>query len=418
MTRTVALLGAFDTKGEDFAFVKRRIERNGFATLMIDFGVLGTPTIAADITRVEVAAAAGFRLEDLVARHDRGEAITVVTQGTASHLLRLFGDGRIDAVMAMGGGAGTTVGTAVMRQLPIGFPKMMVSTLAAATSMQPYIGTSDIIMVPSVVDVAGLNRISRMIYTRAADALCGMLNWPDERQDDATDRPLVATTMFGMTTPCVSHARDRLTAADIEVLVFHANGGGRAMEHLIDDGLVDGVLDLTTTEWADELVGGTRSAGPRRLEAAARRGLPQVVSVGALDAVNFGARETVPERFAQRRFYQHNAQTTLMRTSPEEAAGLGRIIAGKLNAATGPVVLLLPLRGISNLDAEGEPFEDVEADKALFASLHRHADPTVVTVRDVDLHINDPAFAEFAVDTLLRLMAEHPRRSPAAPRAS
>jgi uncharacterized protein (UPF0261 family) len=215
--------------------------------------------------------------------------------------------------------------------------------------------------------------------------------------------------MFGITTPCVSRARERLAAKGLEVLVFHANGGGRAMERLIDDGLVDGVLDLTTTEWADQLLGGVRSAGAERLDAAARKGLPQVVSVGALDAVNFGARATVPERFAHRRFYQHNAQTTLMRTTPEEAAELGRIIVGKLNAATGPVVLLLPLRGISSLDAKGEPFEDPVADAALFGALHGHADPARVSVQDVDAHINDPAFADLAADTLLRLMEAHRR---------
>lgn len=404
MTKQIALLGAFDTKGEDFAFVKQRITHNGFGVLTIDFGVLGTPESMTDITREQVAAAAGTSLADLVAKKDRGAAITAMTKGVGAYLSRLFEEGRIHGVLAMGGGAGTTVGTAAMRRLPLGVPKMMVSTLAATTSMEPYIGSSDIVMVPSIVDVAGLNRISRIVYTRAADALCGMLNWPDAAEAASKHALNIAATMFGITTPCVSHARDRLTAAGAEVLVFHANGGGRTMEHLIGEGFFDGVLDLTTTEWADELVGGTRSAGPARLEAAARRGVPQVVSLGALDAVNFGARETVPNRFANRRFYQHNAQTTLMRTNTEEAAELGRIIVGKLNRARGPAVLLLPRRGLSVLDSADGVFEDKHANEALFDAVHRLADPAVVRVQDVDAHINDPGFAELAADTLMDLI--------------
>jgi uncharacterized protein (UPF0261 family) len=416
MAKTVALLGAFDTKGGDFAFLKQRIEQNGFATLTIDFGVLGTPTLDADISRTAVAAAAGRDLAALAAGDDRGDAVTAMTEGATAHVLRLFGQGRIHAIMAMGGGAATTLGTAVMRRLPIGFPKLMVSTLVGATNLQPYIGSSDIVMMPSVVDVAGLNRISRMIYSGAADAICGMVNWSREAEaDSAPARPLIAATMFGMTTPCLTRASKHLEARGYEVLVFHANGGGRVMESLIEDGLIDGVLDITTTELADELLGGTRSAGPKRLEAAARKGVPQVVSLGALDAVNFGTPDTVPQRFAGRRFYRHNAQTTLMRTSPQEAAELGRIIAGKLNAAAGPVLLLLPLRGFSNLDAKGQAFEDREADAALIAALHRHVDSARVRLREVDAHINDPSFADLAAESLLGLMEEHARERAAKP---
>jgi uncharacterized protein (UPF0261 family) len=293
-----------------------------------------------------------------------------------------------------------------MRKLPIGIPKLMVSTIAPSDT-RPYVGTSDIIMMPSVVDVAGLNRISRLIYTRAADAICGMAKGVQPTGVDGKCRPLVAATMFGVTTPCVSEARQRLEGLGAEVLIFHANGGGRTMEQLIDDGLVDAVLDLTTTEWADELFGGIRPAGRHRLEAAARHGLPQVVSVGALDMVNFGAPETIPDRFKKNRlFYRHNAQTTLMRTSPDENEQLGKLIAGKLNAAKGPVVLMLPLRGVSALDSSGEAFDDPVAREALFATLKVKIDPARIELVEVDAHINDPHFADLAADRLWALIAQ------------
>ena len=404
-TKTIAIIGALDTKGEDFAFVEHRVKQHGFQTLLLDFGVLGAPSIPADISREMVAEAAGARLEDMAAKHDRGMAVTAMTRGATKLILELFEKGHIHGIMGMGGGAGTTVSTAIMRELPLGFPKLIVSTLAANSNMQPYIRTSDIVMMPSVVDVAGLNRISRLVYSRAADAICGMLHWNDgSSQVSSFDTPLVVATMFGNTTPCVTRAKQILEQAGIEVLVFHANGGGQTMEHLIDEGLVDGVLDLTTTELADELVGGVRSAGPDRLMAAARKGLPQVVSVGALDMVNFGTRDTIPQRFADRLFHSHNAQTTLMRTTPEESTELGQIIARKLNSATGPVVLLLPTKGISSIDALDEPFCDPEARQALFAALRTHVEPQKVTVLEVDSHINDPTFADFAVATLMRLM--------------
>jgi uncharacterized protein (UPF0261 family) len=404
MRTTVVLIGALDTKAEDFGFVKARIEQQGCKALLIDFGVLGEAGLVADIDRHAVAMAAGHNLPELAEAHDRGRAVTAMTEGTTIHVVRLFRKGSLQGIMAMGGGAGTTVGTAVMRKLPIGVPKLMVSTIAS-NDTRPYVGASDIIIMPSVVDVAGLNRISRLVYTRAADAICGMANGVETTAADDTSRPLVTATMFGVTTPCVSEARRRLEELGAEVLIFHANGGGRTMEQLIDDGLVDAVLDLTTTEWADELFGGIRPAGPHRLEAAARRGIPQVVSVGALDMVNFGAPETIPNRFKNRLFYRHNAQTTLMRTSPDENEQLGKLIAGKLNAAKGPVVLLLPLRGVSALDSSGEAFDDPVAREALFATLKDKIDPARIELVEVDAHINDPHFADLAADRLWVLMA-------------
>src|SRR5437899_7757663 len=276
-----------------------------------------------------------------------------MSQGAPVVLTKLAAEKKIDGVISLGGGGGTAIATAAMRALPIGFPKLMVSTLASGNTAQ-YVGVKDIVMFPSIVDVAGLNRISRQILTSAAGAICGMVEVGVPAlagSGDATlklefqpdDKPVVVASMFGNTTQCVQHAQKILEKADYEVLVFHATGtGGRTMESLIDAGLVAGVLDITTTEWADELVGGILSAGPTRLEAAARQGVPAIVAPGCLDMVNFYGPESVPEKFKGRNLYQHNPQVTLMRTTPEECARLGQILAGKLNASTGPVSVLIP----------------------------------------------------------------------------
>jgi uncharacterized protein (UPF0261 family) len=413
VAKTIALLGALDTKEDDFAFVRSEIERRGHRALLIDVGVLGGPQqLRPDVTRNDVAAAGGSQLRDLVARQDRGEAVTAMARGSAIQLRRLFDAGKIDAVMAMGGGAGTTIGAEAMRGLSIGVPKLLVSTVASGNT-EPYIGLSDIVMMPAVADIAGLNRISRGVYARAAGAICGMADAATAAK--ASDRPLVAATMFGVTTPCILRARERLEAAGCEVVVFHATGaGGRTMEQLIKDGLVDAVLDITTTEWADELVGGILSAGPHRLEAAANKKIPQVVSVGALDMANFGAPETIPAKFKDRRLYRHNALNTLLRTNAAESAELGRIIADKLNRVTSPAVLLLPLRGLSALDAPGKDFDDPQARAALYDALRTNVDRKKVEVRDVDCHINDPDFADMAASTLLDLLAQS--RGPHADR--
>lgn len=404
MAKTIAVLGALDTKEDDFAFVRSEIERHGHRVLLIDVGVLGSPgKLRPGISREEVAEAGGVKLAELIARHDRGEAITVIARGAALRVRQLFVAGRLDALMAMGGGAGTTIGTEAMRGLPIGVPKLMVSTVASGNT-EPYIGLSDIVMMPAVADIAGLNRISRGVYVRAVGAICGMAEQEVEAGPD--DRPLVAATMFGVTTPCVLRARERLEDAGCEVVIFHATGtGGRTMERLVSDGLVDAVLDVTTTELADELVGGILSAGPSRLEAAGKAGVPQVVSLGALDMVNFGAPDTIPGKFKNRLFHRHNALNTLMRTSATESADLGKIIASKLNKASSPTELLLPLRGFSALDAAGEEFEDAQARTALLDTLLANIDRRKVTVRELDAHINDPAFADLVADRLLALLA-------------
>ena len=395
---TIAILGTLDTKGPEHAYVADLIRQRGHAVLVIDVGTLEEPKLQPDITRAEVAAAAGVGLAAMVAKRDRGEAVTAMSCGAPILLAKLAAEKRIDGVISLGGGGGTAIATAAMRALPVGLPKLMVSTLASG-NVAPYVGVKDIVMFPSVVDIAGLNRISRQLFARAAGAICGMV---EAQLPTAIDKPIIVASQFGNTTPCVEHAKKILEAAGYEVIVFAATGtGGRTMESLIETGLVAGVLEVTTTEWADELVGGVLTAGPTRLETAARRGVPAVVSTGCLDMVNFGSPETVPARFAGRKFYQHNPQVTLMRTTPEECAQLGRILGGKLNLSTGPVTVLLPLRGGSVISAPGGSFHDAIADAALYASLKSALRPGIA-VLELDCAINDPPFAEACAQELLR----------------
>jgi uncharacterized protein (UPF0261 family) len=409
----VVLIGTLDTKGAEFQFVRDLLNQAGVETLVIDAGVLKPPLFKPDITRELVYEAAGTSLAAVQQASDRGRAVEMAAKGVTKILLDLLAKGQVDGVLSLGGSAGTTIGTAAMRALPFGIPKLMVSTLASGQVKQ-WVGVRDILMLHSVVDISGLNRISRAVLTNAALAMAGMvqgtgigdqLSEAGEREPaSAEDKPLVTATMFGVTTPCVEVARARLEQNGYEVLVFHATGtGGMTMESFIADGLIAGVLDLTTTELADEQVGGILSAGRDRLTAAGLRGVPQVISLGALDMVNFGPSETVPEKFRGRRFYQHNLAVTLMRTTPEENDRLGREIAEKASAARGATALLVPLRGVSAIDKEGQPFWWPEADAALFQSLRNWLAPQVELV-ELDLHINDPAFAETAAYTLVRLL--------------
>ena len=397
---TIAVLGTLDTKGHEHAFVAERIRARGHDVLLIDVGTGGEPAVAPDIPRALVAAAAGVDLPALLARGDRGECVTAMAKAAPRLLERLVAEGRIQGVIALGGGGGTAIASAAMRPLPIGFPKLLVSTLASGNTA-PYVGTSDLTMMPAVVDVKGLNRISRTILARAAGAICGMVEADVTTGDE---KPLVVASMFGNTTKCIEAAIPLLEAAGYEVLVFHATGtGGRAMESLIASGLVAGVLDVTTTELADEVVGGVLSAGPERLDAAARHGVPAVVAPGCLDMVNFGERQTVPEKFAGRSFYIHNPQVTLMRTTPNECTALGRLVAEKVNASRGPVSVLIPRHGISVISAAGGPFHDPTADAALFGALERGLRPGVPCT-SLDCEINDPAFSRACVEALLANM--------------
>ena len=394
---TIAILGTMDTKGEEHAFVADFIRRRGHQTLIIDVGTLEPPTLRPDITREEVASEAGIDLGALVAGADRGKTILGMSQAAPIVLSRLQRERKIDAVISLGGGGGTAIGTAAMRALPIGFPKIMVSTLASGNTAQ-YIGVKDIVMFPSIVDIAGLNRISSQILTRAAGAICGMV---EAVLPITQDKPIIVASMFGNTTDCVQHARKLLEQKGYEVLIFHATGsGGRVMESLIESGLVAGVLDITTTEWADEIVGGVLSAGPTRLEAAARLGVPAIVCPGCLDMVNFLGPETIPEKFKGRTLYPHNPQVTLMRTSPAEAAEIGLIIAEKLNASIGPITVMLPLGAISGISVPGKPFHDPAADEALFAAIKKNLRHDIRVV-ELDNRINDSFIAEACVRELL-----------------
>jgi uncharacterized protein (UPF0261 family) len=401
----VVLIGTLDTKGTEIQFVRDLVRAAGLETLVIDAGALGEPAFPADVGREDVFAAAGTTLAAVRQAADRGRAIEAAARGVSRLVADLHGRGRVSGVLGLGGSAGTTIGTAAMRGLPFGVPKLMVSTLASGQVKQ-WVGVRDILMLPSVVDISGLNRISRTVLANAANAMIGMVRGQksEVRDQKSEDRPLVTATMFGVTTPCVEAARRVVEQAGFEVLVFHATGtGGMTMESFIADGLITGVLDLTTTELADELVGGILTAGRDRLTAAGLRGVPQVISLGALDMVNFGPPETVPEQFRGRRFYQHNAAVTLMRTTPEENDRLGKEIAEKASAARGPTAVLVPRRGVSAIDREGQPFWWPEADAALFQSLRQWMSPHV-RLEKFDLHINDAAFADAAACTLLDLM--------------
>lgn len=390
---TVVLLGTLDTKGVEYEYMRQRVQALGCEVILIDAGIKGNPLTQPDVTREEVAKAANAGVAQLAAAGDRGVAVETMANGATAIVLDLYAKGRLQGILGLGGSGGSSLVTQAMRALPIGVPKLMVSTLASGDT-RPYVGAVDVTMMYSVVDIAGINRISERILTNAAAAIAGMARAYVDFQPSSATKPLIGATMFGVTTPSVTEARRYLEERGYEVLVFHATGtGGQSMEALAKGGFLAGVLDITTTEWADELVGGVLSAGPHRLEAAGNQGIPQVVSLGALDMVNFGPIETVPEKFKHRKLYKHNPTVTLMRTTAEECAELGRIIARKLNSARGPVTLFIPLRGISMLATEDSAFYDPVADQALIDNLKTGLSASV-EVRELDMDINDPRFAQ------------------------
>ncbi|PSQ61240.1 MAG: hypothetical protein BRD21_10245 [Halobacteriales archaeon SW_8_66_22] len=399
----VVIVGTLDTKGEEIGFARDVLEAQGVDVHVVDVGVMGDPEFEPDTTASEVAEAAGTTLDALREAGDRGEAIEAMGEGASAVTTSLHDEGRLDGVLGLGGSGNTSIATAAMRALPVGVPKVMVSTMASGDT-EPYVGARDVMMLYSVADIEGLNRLSRQVIANAALAMVGMVtNDPDV---EVEDKPTVGITMFGVTTPCVQAAREYLEERGYETIVFHATGtGGRAMESLVEEGVIDGVLDVTTTEWADELVGGVLSAGPDRLDAAGAAGIPQVVSTGALDMVNFGPRDSVPEEFDGRQFHVHNPQVTLMRTTPEENAELGQIVAEKLNAATGPTALALPLGGVSMLDVEGEEFHDPEADRTLFDALREGIDDDVELL-EMGTDVNDEEFARTIAAKLDEYMRE------------
>jgi uncharacterized protein (UPF0261 family) len=398
---SVHLFATLDTKGPEADYVRRVLQSCGVAVTLVDVGVLGEATVAADVSRERIFELAGVTLDEVRRKADRGDAVTRAAAGAAALARSAHAAGELIGVLGLGGSAGTTIGTSAMKVLPLGVPKVMLSTLASGTVRQ-FVGDKDIFMLNAVVDILGLNRISREVLSQAARAMAGLVTFPRPAAA-AGDRPLVAATMFGVTTPCVERARAVLESQGFEVLVFHATGnGGQAMESLISEGVIAGVLDLTTTELADEHVGGFLSAGPARLTAAAAAGVPQVVSTGAVDMVNFYAPSSVPEKFSGRQFYRHNANVTLMRTTAAENALIGADIARKLAKASGPVSVLLPARGVSAIDREGQPFDDPAARRALHEAIKSGLPGD--RVLELDLHINDPEFAEAAAMKLIQMM--------------
>ncbi|PAB60299.1 Tm-1-like ATP-binding domain-containing protein [Anaeromicrobium sediminis] len=402
MDKQVVVLGTLDTKGKEFKFIKEIIESQGIGTIVINTGVKGEALCEAHISNEEVAQAGGKSIVELIRDNDRGKAMDVMMKGAAKIVLDLHVKGVLAGIISLGGSAGTTIATHAMRALPVGVPKVMVSTLASGDTT-PYVGVKDITMMYSVVDISGINSFSSKILANAAYAIAGMANAVLPKLEE--EKPLIGATMFGVTTPCVTKAREYLESKGYEVLVFHATGtGGKAMEDLIEAGYIKGVLDVTTTEWCDELVGGVLSAGPHRLEAAARQGIPQVVSTGALDMVNFGPIETLPEKFKDRNIYKHNTTVTLMRTTLEENKQLGEIIADKLNMAKGNTALFLPLKGVSLIDVEGQPFYGKEEDEVLFNTLRNNIDQKKIELFEMETHINDEKFALAMAEKLIEMV--------------
>lgn len=402
--KTIAIAGTFDTKGKEFHYVKGLVEELGIHPFMIHTGVFD-PAFEVDVTNEEIAAAAGHDIKEIVKRKDRAMATEALSKGMQKLVPKLYKEGKFDGILSFGGSGGTSLVTPAMRELPIGVPKVMVSTMASGNVAQ-YVGTSDIVMMPSIVDVAGLNKISKLIFSNAVLAIAGMVNCRENlKPDTAEAKPLVAASMFGVTTPCVNYAKDYLEARGYEVLVFHATGtGGKTMDALIDAGFFAGVLDLTTTEWCDEVVGGVLAAGPARCEAAIRQKVPQVVSVGACDMVNFGPIDTVPEKFSDRKFYKHNPTVTLMRTTVPENAKIAGKLAEKWNKAEVPMTVMLPKKGVSMIDAEGQPFDGVQERQVLFDTLKKDITSSKVEICEMDNNINDKEFAEAAANRLIELM--------------
>lgn len=404
--RTIAIAGTFDSKGAEYQYIKGLVEELGLRAYTIHTGVF-EPIFEPDVSNGEVAAAAGYNLEEIAAKKDRSLAMEALAKGMETIVPKLYADGKFDGILSLGGSGGTSLATAAMRALPIGVPKLMVSTMASG-DVERYVGTSDIIMIPSIVDVAGLNKISKMIFKNAVLAMAGMVSCGDKLKNDTTEqKPLIAATMFGVTTPCIEQAKAYLEEKGYEVMVFHATGtGGKTMEALIDAGFFAGVLDLTTTEYCDEVVGGILAAGPDRCGAAIRQKVPQVVSVGACDMVNFGEMDSVPEQFRGRNLYKHNPAVTLMRTTVEENVEIAHRLAEKWNGARRKMVLLLPKKGVSMIDAEGQPFDGPEERKTLFETLKKEIRNDNVEIVELDNNINDEHFALTAAKTLLELMAD------------
>jgi uncharacterized protein (UPF0261 family) len=402
MSKKVVIVGTLDTKGNEFSFVNDIILSQGLETIIVDAGIF-EPSLTPDIPNSVVASASGHDINDLRDKNDRGTNVKAMMEGATKVVLDLYEQGEVGGIISMGGTGGSSIAGHVMQALPVGIPKILVSTVAAG-DVSPYVGVKDIMMMYSIVDVAGLNNVLKEVLTNASLAIAGIVK--NKKPIPASQKPLIGATMFGVTTPCVTSAREYLEAQGYEVVVFHATGsGGRSMEGLTASGYFKGLLDITTTEWCDQLVGGVLAAGEDRLDAAPKHNIPQVVSVGALDMVNFGPVDTVPSKFDGRLFYEHNATVTLMRTTVEENAQLGQIIGKKVSQSQkGNTAFFIPLKGVSMIDAEGMPFEGIEERQALYSALRKNIDTDKVELIELDQHINDEDFALAMAKKLIELM--------------
>ncbi len=407
MAKKVVVVGAFDTKAEEYKFIIDLIKEKGFRVITVNTGVMGaTDVFSIDIQADEVANAGGTNIEILRKANDRGNAIAVMSNGLGIIIENLYKKEKFDGIIGMGGTAGTNVVTTGMQPLPYGLPKICVSTVASG-DVSPYVGISDIIMIPSLVDISGLNPLSESVFTNAVGALIGMLEIKKSQQSKG--KPTIAASMFGNTTPCIDSCREALNQNGYEVLVFHSTGaGGKTMEKLIDQGLVQGALDITTTEWADTLCGGVFDAGSSRLDAPGQVGIPHLIAPGCIDMCNFGNPDTIPSKYMDRLFYKWNPQVTLMRTTAEENWKLGETFAEKANASKGKVAFIIPLQGYSMLDSineKNEPqlFWDPAADKAFVDGLKSKLNPGI-NIIEVDANINDPVFSNKAVEVFLDMI--------------
>jgi uncharacterized protein (UPF0261 family) len=399
MSKTIAIIGTLDTKGDEFLFVKKEIEKRGHSALVVNVGVMGEPGFEPGVSAEQVAVAAGSSLKILREKSDRGLAVETMSKGIVKVIADLYNANQIQAVIGMGGSAGTDIATAAMRALPLGVPKVMVSTHAPANT-KPYVRTRDIVMLPPIVDVAGINRISVLAYTNAVGAIIGMVETP---APEIKEKPLLAASMFGNTTPVVNRCRSILEQEGYEVLIFHQVGTPETLESLVADGYISGVLDITTTEWADQVTGGVLSGGPARYDIVSQKGIPQVIVPGCIDMANFFARKDVPPKYNDRLFYQWASNVTLMRTNPAENAAIGQILAQKANRSSGPAAFFLPSQGFSMLDAPGKEFWWPEANEAFFNAVKEHLKPEI-PVYELDCNINDEEFADAVADKMLEFL--------------
>ena len=399
--KTVVLVGTLDTKGVEYEFARNRFKKAGLKTILVNAGIIGQSPIPCDVTNEQVALAGSSDLKTLKNKNDRGFAVSVMTKGVNQIVQDLYKKGELDAIFALGGSGGSAIASFAMRNLPIGMPKVLVSTLVSSNAAS-FVGESDMALFASVVDIAGVNSLSAKVSANAVDATIGMVN--GEKVEVKNGKKLIAASMFGVTTQCVTAARKILEENDLEVITFHMTGtGGKSMENLIRQGFINAVLDVTTTEICDEIVGGTLSAGPDRLTAAVDMKIPQVVSVGALDMVNFGSKNSVPEKFLKRNLYVHNENVTLMRTTPQESEKIALDIATKLNKGTAPLTLFLPLKGVSAIAIKGGVFFDQEADDALFSTLKKNVGNNVELI-ELDCAINDNEFSQAIANKLIQLV--------------